>query len=220
MPLAVFFAWTIPSAGPLRRGPSEAPRLATSLSPSTRSTQSFQPSLATRPGWPLPFPPPTSVDRPGFRPSALRLSAVRRSGSPSERREPRTRDARGGAEATWRLAAAGGDPRAALSAGVRAAATQYIDDLPPGQVRLGRRDRAQGAAGQPRWARRFRRGNPMTCEIQRQCDHDGSQHGSTPHRTPTQCQEAETMCGKSGINWAAGRSLCGSASRLCVSRDN
>lgn len=54
----------------MRRG------FASSSSPSTRSTQALQPSLATRPGWPLPFPPPTSVGRPGFRPSALRLAVV------------------------------------------------------------------------------------------------------------------------------------------------
>jgi hypothetical protein len=141
----------------------------------------------------------------GLGPDAA-LGGVRRSGSPRERREPRTRDARSSAEATWRLAAAGGDPRAALSAGVRAAATQHIDDLPPGKVRLGRRE-AESNAAHPGCARRFRICNPMACDVQRQRDHDGSQHGSTPHRTPTQCQEAETMCGKSGINWAAGRPL-------------
>lgn len=129
--------------------------------------------------------------------------AAGRSGSPGEGRQAGTRNARGGAEATRRLAATCGDPRAALAAGVGTAATEHIDDFPPGKVRLRRRDRAHGAPCHPGWARRFRRCNPMACDVQRQCDDDGSQHRSSPHRTPTRCLEADTMCRESGINWAA-----------------
>jgi hypothetical protein len=126
-----------------------------------------------------------------------------RSGNLREGREPRSRDAGGGTEAAWRLAATGGNPRAALSSGVRAAATQHIDNLPPGNVRLGRCHKAQSTACRRDCARRSRRCRPVTCDVQRQCDHDGSQDHGSPRRTPTQRLETETMYGKSGKNWAA-----------------